>query len=112
MIESPARGFGEVGGFMGSTTIVRSETPVSGRALQVQPSQDQIREQLGKILASPLFKNSRHYPALLRYIVEETLESRGNNLKERSLGVDVFGRDPNYDTNLDPVVRTSACEVR
>ena len=97
---------------MGSTTIVRSETPVNGRALQVQPSQDEVREQLGKILASPLFKNSRHYPALLRYIVEETLESRGNNLKERSLGVDVFGRDPNYDTNLDPVVRTSACEVR
>ena len=24
----------------------------------------------------------------------------------------VFGREPNYDTNLDPVVRTSACEVR
>jgi len=67
---------------------------------------------LGRILASPLFKNSRHYPALLRFIVEETLENRSSHLKERSLGVDVFGRDPNYDTNLDPVVRTSACEVR
>jgi len=44
--------------------------------------------------------------------VEETLESRSSHLKERSLGVDVFGRDPSYDTNLDPVVRTSACEVR
>jgi len=51
---------------MGSTMIVRSESPVSGRALQVQPSQDEVRDQLGRILASPLFKNSRHYPALLR----------------------------------------------
>jgi hypothetical protein len=59
-----------------------------------------------------LFKNSRHYPALLRFIVEETLEGRSSHLKERSLGVDVFGRELNYDTNLDPVVRTSACEVR
>jgi hypothetical protein len=97
---------------MGSTTIVRSESPVSGRSLQIQPGQDEVRDQLIRILASPLFKNSRHYPALLRFIVEETLENRSNHLKERSLGVDVFGRDPNYDTNLDPVVRTSACEVR
>jgi hypothetical protein len=97
---------------MGGTTIVRSESPVNGRSLQVQPSQDEVRDQLGRILASPLFKNSRHYPALLRFIVEETLENRSSHLKERSLGVDVFGRDPNYDTNLDPVVRTSACEVR
>jgi hypothetical protein len=97
---------------MGSTTIVRSESPVNGRSLQVQPNQDEVRDQLGRILGSPLFKNSRHYPALLRFIVEETLENRNSHLKERSLGVDVFGRDPNYDTNLDPVVRTSACEVR
>jgi hypothetical protein len=97
---------------MGSTLIVRSEVPINGRPLQVQPGRDEIRSQLGRILASPLFKNSRHYPALLRYIVEETLENRSAHLKERSLGVDVFGRDPNYDTNLDPVVRTSACEVR
>jgi hypothetical protein len=33
-------------------------------------------------------------------------------LKERALGVEVFGREPSYDTSLDPVVRTSACEVR
>ena len=28
------------------------------------------------------------------------------------LGVEVFGREPDYDTNLDPVVRTSAVEIR
>src|ERR1700722_6386418 len=80
-----------VGILMGGTTIVRSESPINGRSLQVQPSQDEVRDQLGRILASPLFKNSRHYPALLRFIVEETLENRSSHLKERSLGVDVFG---------------------
>ena len=33
-------------------------------------------------------------------------------MKERTLGIEVFGREPDYDTNLDPVVRTSAVEIR
>ena len=33
-------------------------------------------------------------------------------LKERTLGIEVFGRAPDYDTNLDPVVRTTAVEIR
>lgn len=71
-----------------------------------------VREQLARILANPLFKHSRHYPALLRYVVEQTLEGHAAHLKERALGVEVFGRGSDYDTNLDPVVRTSASEVR
>jgi hypothetical protein len=71
-----------------------------------------VREQLARILANPLFKHSRHYPALLRYVVEQTLEGRSAFLKERALGIEVFGRESDYDTNLDPVVRTSASEVR
>ncbi len=97
---------------MGSTTIVRSEPLVSGRAEEIRPSREKIRAQLARLLASPLFKHSKHYPSLLRYVVNETLEGRGGSLKERALGVEVFSRDPQYDTNADPVVRTSACEVR
>ena len=97
---------------MGSTTIVRSEPLVSRHEEAVRPPREEVREQLGRILASPLFNHSKHYPSLLRYVVNETLEGRGSHLKERALGVEVFGRDANYDTNADPVVRTSACEVR
>jgi hypothetical protein len=49
---------------------------------------------------------------LLKYIVDATLDGRSGDLKERTLGVEVFGRDPNYDTSADPVVRLSAGEVR
>lgn len=96
---------------MGGTTIVRTEAE-HGAPADLEKHGDAIREQLGRILASPLFKSSKHYPALLRYVVEQTLEGSGTQLKERALGIAVFGRDPSYDTNLDPVVRTSACEVR
>jgi hypothetical protein len=45
-------------------------------------------------------------------VVEHALDGPAESLKERSLGVEVFGRDPNYDTSQDPVVRSTAGEVR
>ncbi len=71
-----------------------------------------IREQLERILSSPLFKNSKRYPTLLRFVVERSLTGHSEPLKERTLGIEVFGREPDYDTNLDPVVRTTAVEIR
>lgn len=71
-----------------------------------------IREQLERLLAHPLFSNSKRYPVLLAYTVEQTLQGNGSELKERSIGVEVFGRNPTYDANADPVVRITAGEVR
>jgi hypothetical protein len=97
---------------MGSTTIVRSVPAVSARDEALRPQREDVQAQLARLLASPLFQHSKHYPGFLRYVVNETLEGRGGFLKERALGVEVFGRHPDYDTNADPVVRTSASEVR
>ncbi|PWU08527.1 MAG: hypothetical protein C5B51_07735 [Terriglobia bacterium] len=72
----------------------------------------EIRNQLERILAHPQFRNSKRYPALLKHVVERTLEGRADSLKERTIGIEVFGRKPDYDTNLDHAVRTSAGEVR
>ncbi|MGH9513342.1 MAG: hypothetical protein ACRD2U_14515 [Terriglobales bacterium] len=71
-----------------------------------------VREQLRRLLAHTLFTNSKRYPVLLAYVVEQTLDGNGSDLKERTIGVEAFGREPNYDVNLDPVVRTTAAEVR
>lgn len=71
-----------------------------------------IRQQLDSVLASPHFRNSRRYPAFLRYVVERTLEGASSELKERTIAVEVFGREPDYDPSLDPVVRITAGEVR
>ncbi|MGO8757935.1 MAG: hypothetical protein ACLQG3_07410 [Terracidiphilus sp.] len=71
-----------------------------------------VRSQLEKILSDGRFAASKRYPHLLRYIVEETLAENEDNLKERTIGVEVFHRPPDYDTNLDPVVRLCAAEVR
>jgi len=71
-----------------------------------------VREQLERLLAHPLFANSKRYPALLAYTVERTLLGSAAELKERSIAVEVFGRAPTYDANADPVVRITAGEVR
>jgi len=71
-----------------------------------------VREQLNRLLAHPLFTNSKRYPVLLAYTVEQALLGNAGELKERTIGVEAFGREPNYDVNLDPVVRTTAAEVR
>ncbi len=71
-----------------------------------------VQEQLRRVIGSQLFRNSQRYPALLRYVVEQTLASNADRLKERTLGIEVFHRAPDYDTNADPVVRVTAGEVR
>src|ERR1700750_1822694 len=71
-----------------------------------------VREQLKRLLAHSLFTNSKRYPVLLAYTVEQALLGNAGELKERTIGVEAFGREPNYDVNLDPVVRTTAAEVR
>ena len=71
-----------------------------------------VRSQLEKIVSDARFTASKRYPCLLRYIVEQTLAGSEDELKERTLGIEVFHRPPDYDTNADPVVRLCAAEVR
>ena len=71
-----------------------------------------VLRELDAILSSYHFRGSKRYPAFLKYVVDSALEGRSGDLKERTLGVEVFARDPDYDTSADPVVRFSASEVR
>ncbi len=73
---------------------------------------DLIEEQLRRIQSSPHFIHSRRYPSFLKYVVQKTLTGHEEDLKERTIGVEVFGRRPTYDLNTDPVVRVTAGEVR
>jgi hypothetical protein len=79
---------------------------------QTREDRDEILRELHEVLASPHFCNSKRYPSLLKYIVENTLAGKSDLLKERTLGVEVFDRPATYDTNADTVVRYTAGEVR
>src|ERR1700749_4927423 len=79
---------------------------------KTEEEKDQVRRQMERLLETTHFKNSRRYPALFRFIVEETLEGRGEFLKERLLGIRVFNRPPDYDTADDPIARVTIAEIR
>ena len=63
-----------------------------------------VRLELARILKSPLFAGSRRYTSFLEYVVEKTIAGDEDQLKERTIGTDVFGRDPAYDVSLDNVI--------
>lgn len=65
-----------------------------------------IDESLEQILRSTRFRDSLQLQTLLRYIVRESLQGHDDTLKERIIGIDVFGRRPDYDTADDPIVRS------
>lgn len=71
-----------------------------------------MEQQLTRILSSPPFANSRRCQQLLKYLVERTLAGDLAALKERTIGVEVFGRDLEYDTSADAIVRVRANELR
>ena len=52
------------------------------------------------------------YGAFLRYVTERALSHKQEPLTERTLGVEIFARSPNYDTDADPIVRVTASELR
>jgi hypothetical protein len=48
----------------------------------------------------------------MRFVVEKTLSGETDLLKERTLGIEIFGRKAEYDTASDPIVRVTAAEIR
>jgi hypothetical protein len=71
-----------------------------------------VRKELEAILSSYHFRSSERYRAFLRYVATAALDDRSGDLKERALGAEIFGRKSGYDTNIDPIVRVCAGEVR
>ena len=71
-----------------------------------------VREQLERLVESPPFNHSRRFPTFLRFVVEHALNGSADQLKERTIGIEVFGRGHDYDTASDPIVRVTAAEIR
>src|SRR3984885_889713 len=78
----------------------------------VEITAGRVREQLDMLIRDHAFRSSKRSVAFLSYVVEQTLNGSADQIKERTIGVEVFDREPSYDTNLDHIVRTAATELR
>jgi hypothetical protein len=73
---------------------------------------ESIRSAVDKAVASPQLDSCPSLCRFLRYVVEETLAGRGPNIKEYTLGLEVFHRGESFDPRLDPIVRVQARNLR
>jgi hypothetical protein len=79
---------------------------------QTALTEERIREELARVLASHEFRSSKRSQDFLRYVIENTLKGHADLLKERTIGIEVFGRSTSYDPSDDATVRVKAGEVR
>ena len=78
----------------------------------MDPSADEIRLQLDRVLASGVFANADRMSGFLRYVVDRALAGEGDQVKEYVVGVAVFERTEAYDPRLDSIVRVEARRLR
>jgi hypothetical protein len=90
--------------------LVDSITNTPGGFTEEQKSA--IHLQMERLLANPHFSHSRRFPSFLRFVIDHTLSGQTDDLKERTLGIEIFGKPADYDTSSDPIVRVTAAEIR
>ncbi len=76
------------------------------------PATEPVRSQLDRVLSSRGFARNERLSGFLRFVVEQELSGRGDELKESVIGVEYFGRQPDYDVRQDSVVRNEAGKLR
>src|SRR4051794_19520808 len=80
--------------------------------LSIESEAQAARRQLERVLESPGFSRNERLSRFLRFVVEGHLDSKDHELKESVIAIEVFGRRPDFDSRLDPVVRTEAARLR
>src|SRR5438874_10175937 len=72
----------------------------------------ELRTHLDDIIKGAAFKGSQRSQSFLKHVVEHALHGEAVDLRERSIGVALFGRPVTYDTADDAIVRVTASDVR
>ena len=79
---------------------------------QNTPAAPAVRETLERLLASETFGRSERARKLIRYLVEREQAGEAERLKGFSIAMDVFGKDADFDSSTDAVVRVQAGRLR
>ena len=78
----------------------------------MQPTPDEVRAALERVLASGSFAGTSRLSRFLRFVVEQSLAGEAERLKEYVIGVEAFDRDERYDPRIDSIVRVEAGRLR
>jgi hypothetical protein len=76
------------------------------------PELDANQVQIQRLVSSKAFKTSEVHRNLLNYLAEKSLSGTAQNLKEYTVGLDVFGKPATYDPRQESVVRMHVGRLR
>src|ERR1700712_1405628 len=71
-----------------------------------------FQQHLEEVISGEAFRGSHRSAQFLRYVVNQSVNGHCGELKERLIGMELFGRSPSYDTGEDASVRVPASDVR
>src|ERR1700723_2243119 len=72
----------------------------------------QFQAEIEKLVASRALHGSESLCKLLRYLGRQALEHPGSAVKEYQIATEVFGRQADFDPQLDSMVRVQAGRLR
>ena len=79
---------------------------------KIAAAEPAIRQQLARMLQSPIFVHSERLSRFLQFIVEHVICGNQNYLKEYVIGSEVYDRRPPYNPTQDSIVRSEARRLR
>src|SRR6202046_148959 len=83
-----------------------------GKILETESDIELFQQHLKEVIEGAAFKDSHRSGQFLKYIVDQAIAGHCESLKERVIGMELFGRSPTYDTGEDAIVRVTASDVR
>src|SRR3984957_15340381 len=83
-----------------------------GKILETESDIELFQQHLKEVIEGAAFKASHRSGQFLKYIVDQAIAGHFESLKERVIGIELFGRSPTYDTGEDAIVRVTASDVR
>jgi hypothetical protein len=86
--------------------------PETGKIVETEKDIELLQQHLREVIEGAAFKASQRSGQFLKYIVDQAIAGHFESLKERVIGIELFGRSPTYDTGEDAIVRVTASDVR
>ncbi len=82
------------------------------KLIETQGDIASLQQHLKDVIEGDVFKGSHRSGQFLQYIVDQAIAGHFESLKERVIGMELFGRSASYDTGDDAIVRVTASDVR
>jgi len=88
------------------------DTRDPGTGVLRQPDLAEVAEARNRLISSSTFARSRRLIKLLEFTIDAAADGRAQDIKEYTIGTEVYERGPDFDPRADGIVRVEANRLR